>query len=283
MPGILFWNLRVRTEEDRARRETAICERLTRLVRARSPDVFVFSECVVPEAELENALNAGGRGRYVCPRSRSQRIRIWTRLDADAVADRYNGRLTKRITIREVSFPRALPVLLVGVHLRDRQTVTTEGGRGLSVMEVADRIRRIERDRGHSRTLLVGDLNMNPYEAGVVGTQALHAVMTRELTRTVSWLTARERFPCFYNPMWACFSDTSAGPPGTYYWSNADEPTNHFWQVYDQVLVRPELLDRFVSAEIIDHDGQETLLTASGRPRGGTLSDHLPIYCELSS
>ena len=283
MPGILFWNLRVRREEDRAPRETAVCERLTRLVRARSPEVFVFSECVVPETELGNALNAGGRGQYVCPRSRSRRIRVWTRLNVDAVADRYNGRLTDRITVREVSFPSALPLLLVGVHLRDRQTLTTEEGRGLSVTEVADRIRRIEREAEHRRTLLVGDLNMNPYEAGVVGTQALHAVMTRELSATVAGLTARERFPCFYNPMWSCFGDASVGPSGTYYWNNADEPTNHFWQLYDQVLVRPDLLDRFVRAEVVDHDGQESLLTPNGRPRSGTLSDHLPIYCELSS
>jgi hypothetical protein len=189
---------------------------------------LVFSECEIPEAVLGSALNATGRGAYILPASRSRRIRIWTRLAPASVVERYNGRVTNRITIREVTFPGALPILLVGVHLKDRQRLTTEEGRSLSVTEVADRVRQIERACGHSRTLLVGDLNMNPYEAGVVGTQALHAVMTRELTRTVAQLVPRERHSCFYNPMWNCFGDVSAGPPGTYYWANAEEPTNHF-------------------------------------------------------
>lgn len=282
MAGILFWNLRVRQEADRVARETAICEVLTRLVRDRSPEVLVFSECVIPEDVLGHALNAAGRGRYVFPQSRSRRIRLWTRLSAASVVDRYNGRVSDRITIRELTFPRFVPVLLVGVHLPDRQRLTTEEGRGLAVTEVAAKVRQIERDCGHSRTLLVGDLNMNPYEAGVVGTQALHAVMTRELTTTVAGLKPRERHSCFYNPMWSCFGDVSGGPAGTYYWANAEEPTNHFWQLYDQALIRPDLLAQFVRVEIVAHDGQESLLTGTGRPRARTLSDHLPLYCEFN-
>ncbi len=282
MAGILFWNLRVRQEADRKARETAICETLTRLVAARSPEVLVFSECVIPETVLSQALNAPERGVYVFPGSRSQRIRVWTRLAATSVVDRYNGRVTNRITIREVTFPGTLPILLVGVHLMDRQRLTTEEGRSLSVTEVAARVRQIEQVCGHSRTLLVGDLNMNPYEAGVVGTQALHAVMTRQLTTTVAELRSRERHSPFYNPMWNCFGDVSNGPAGTYYWENADEPTNHFWQIYDQALIRPDLLPQFIRVEIVSHDGQESLLTPTGRPRTSVLSDHLPLYCEFN-
>lgn len=282
MAGVLFWNLRVRQEPDRSAREVAICATLTNLVRDRSPELLVFSECVVPEDVLGAALNAAGHGPYVFPPSRSQRIRVWTRLPPGSVVDRYNGRVSDRITIREVTFPGTLPVLLVGVHLPDRQRLTTEEGRGLSATEVATRIRQTERACGHSRTLLVGDLNMNPYEAGVVGLQALHAVMTRELTGTVAGLTARERHSCFYNPMWCCFGDISGGPAGTYYWANAEEPTNHFWQIYDQSLIRPDLLPQFVRAEIVAHDGQQSLLTATGRPRAETLSDHLPLWCEFN-
>ncbi|MBY0459559.1 MAG: hypothetical protein K2V38_19740 [Gemmataceae bacterium] len=47
--------------------------------------------------------------------------------------------------------------------------------------------------------------------------------------------------------------------------------------------MRPALLDRFDRVEIVSHDGQESLLTANGRPRGERLSDHLPISCELTS
>lgn len=283
MPGILFWNLRVRTETDRAAREAAVCERLTRLARWRAPELFVFSECAVPDDVLGAALNAAGTGTYVCPRSRSRRIRVWTRLEESAVRDRYNSTIDDRFTIREVRAGTLPAFLLVGVHLRDRQTVTTETGRALTTSEVAARIRQIEKAEDHRRTVLIGDLNMNPYEAGVVGTQGLHAVMTRELTTTVAGLKARERHQSFYNPMWGHFGDTFEGPPGTYYWSNPDEPTNHFWQMYDQVLVRPAMLEWFVRSEILDSDGTEPLVTASGRPRATALSDHLPIWCALQN
>jgi hypothetical protein len=282
MPGLFFWNLYGRQQTNQAARAANICQTLTRLCRNRELDVLVFSECdAVPDGDITAALNTANNGVYVLPPSRSRRIRIWTRLPPAAIEDRYNGRVSDRITIREVTFPGTLPILLVGVHLLDRQRATTEVGRALTTGEIADRIRRTERDAGHTRTILVGDLNMNPYEAGVVGPQALHAVMTRELTRTVAGLTARERHSCFYNPMWSCFGDVSAGPAGTHYWENADEPTNHFWQIYDQVLIRPDLLDSFVRVEIVGDDGQESLLTPKGRPRSGLLSDHLPLYCAL--
>lgn len=282
MPGLFFWNLFGRQQTNQDARADTICRTLTRLARNRSLDVLVFSECGIPDDEISRALNAASNGEFVQPRSRSRRIRIWTRLPAASVADRYNGRVSDRITIREVTFPGALPILLVGVHLLDRMRTSTESGRALTTGEVADRIRLLERICGHTRTVLIGDLNMNPYEAGVVGTQALHAVMTKELTRTVVGLTARERHSCFYNPMWCCFGDVSNGPPGTHYWDNADDPTNHFWQLYDQVLIRPDLIGGFVRVEIVSDDGHESLLTPSGRPRSSILSDHLPLYCEFN-
>lgn len=281
MPGVFFWNLYGRQEKNRAAREAAICASLTRLARTRELDVLVFCECEMPEEAITRALNAADVGRYHLPPSRSRRIKVWTRLPQGAVSDRHNGRLTDRITIREVLFPNALPVLLAGVHLVDRLTVPTEEGRASHATEFAAVIHSKEKELGHSRTVLVGDLNMNPYEAGVVGTRGFHAVMTRQLARTVPRLAARSRHPGFYNPMWSCFGDVSPGPPGTHYWSNAEEPTNHFWQLYDQVLVRPELVDAFVRVQVISTDGEIEFMTPTGRPRARVLSDHLPICAEF--
>ena len=52
--------------------------------------------------------------------------------------------------------------------------------------------------------------------------------------------------------------------------------------MYDQVLVRPELADKLGRVEILDFDGQQSLVTKrSGRPRRSVSSDHLPIFFEL--
>lgn len=281
MPGFLFWNLHGRSTATHPNRPADLCASLTRLARAYSLDVLVFAECDLDDQSVSNALNQAGVGLYTKPESRSQKIDVWTRLSPDAVIDRYNGSVRDRITIREVRFPATLPILLVGVHLRDRQTVYTDGGRGLRATEISAAIRRVESRSGHSRTILVGDLNMNPYEAGVVSPQALHAVMTRELATTVNTWQSRERHPCFYNPMWSCFGDQSYGPAGTHYFPNSEEPTNHFWHLYDQILMRPELIAQFVRVEILDGDGTESFVSRRGRPRTKALSDHLPLFFEF--
>lgn len=281
MPGFLFWNLHGVSSATHQNRPAELCASFTRLVKRHSLDVLIFAECDLTDGDVSKALNDAGVGTYVKPWSRSEKVHVWTRLPSADVEDRYNGKMAERITVREVQFPNTLPLLLVGVHLRDRQTVYTDSGRALGTAEVADAVRRVESRVGHSRTILVGDLNMNPYEAGVVGTQALHAVMTKDLARAVGGWSAREDHSCFYNPMWGFFGDMSAGPPGTYFFPNTQEPTNHFWHLYDQVLVRPELVDQFVKVEILDGDGQESFLTHTGRPRAKMLSDHLPLFFEF--
>lgn len=281
MPGFLFWNLHGQSSVNQTGRTAELCESLTRLVQRHPIDVLVFSECGIDDATLATALNQAGVGTYSKPESRSRRIQVWTRLAMDAIEDRYNGRVSDRITIREVQFPGTLPILLVGVHLRDRQTVNSDVGRYDWATQVSAAIRRVESRVGFSRTVLVGDLNMNPYEPGVVGPQGFHAVLTRDLAQTVTSLSGREQHPCFYNPMWSCFGDQSFGPAGTLFYPNTKEPTNHFWHLFDQMLLRPELIDQFVRVEILDGDGTESFVSQRGRPRTRTLSDHLPIYFEF--
>lgn len=281
MARILFWNLYGRQESNRERRAAAVCDSLTRLVQSHSIDVLLFAECLIAETQLQAAFDASGSGEYRCPTSRSRKVKLWSRLAPDRVIDRHCEMFGSELTIREVLFPGCDPILLAGVHLADRITLGTESGRALSAYAIAEAIRRTEADRGHSRTILIGDLNMNPYEAGVVGSHAFHGVMTKALADRMSDLAARKPYSCFYNPMWALFGDQSAGPPGTHYFDNSKEPTNHFWQLYDQLLIRPDLVARFVRVEILTGDGVNSFLTREGRPARHRLSDHLPILAEF--
>lgn len=131
---------------------------------------------------------------------------------------------------------------------------------------------------GHQRTVLIGDLNMNPFDKGLVGAQALNAVMTRDLARREERIVANRAYRLFYNPMWGCFGDQTPGPPGTYFYSASG---GYFWNIFDQVLLRPALMDCLVELRIVDEDGQDSLLTERGRPRAAELSDHLPLLVRL--
>jgi hypothetical protein len=86
----------------------------------------------------------------------------------------------------------------------------------------------------------------------------------------------------FYNPMWSLFGDWSPGPAGTYYYSNSEHRV-FFWNIFDQVLIRPDLLDRFSNEElkVLDSDGNVSFLSPRGVPNVKLGSDHLPILFKL--
>ena len=82
--------------------------------------------------------------------------------------------------------------------------------------------------------------------------------------------------------MWSCFGDNTLGPPGSYYYY-ASKQINYFWNIFDKVLIRPDLLEFFVNDDlkILTEAGSIQLLTPSGIPNIGIASDHLPIIFSL--
>jgi len=79
--------------------------------------------------------------------------------------------------------------------------------------------------------------------------------------------------------MWRLLGDDTKGLPGTYYYRGTEHKV-FFWNVFDQVLIRPDLLDRFRGDDlaILHSDGENSFLSAKGLPH---LSDHLPLYFKL--
>ncbi len=285
MVTFLFWNLHGRAKKNRDARAARLRDSIARLAAHRHLDVLIFTECAIRPADLLASLNALGIGPYYQVASISKRILFFSRLPPNQWKwdDLFANNVEDRMAILELQGGTAASILLAAVHFYDRTRVPTPGGRAQQVRRIiVEDLRKTEIAIGHQRTVLVGDLNMHPYEEGVVGAEALHAVMSEELAERLPGLTARAGRLCFYNPMWALFGDRTPGPAGTYYWDNADEPTNHFWNMYDQVLIRPTLVKRFVRVEVLDSDGGQSLVTREGRPRSAKFSDHLPLFFELN-
>ena len=282
----LFWNIR----RGRGGRLGGCLSRLA----SHAIDVFLFAEPPADRTSVVAALNAQPSSPYTAVESQSERVRFFTRKNgplAGAVwRDRYFDAVSDRITALECQPQGALSVLIIGAHLESLAHLSA-GGQTEWAREVAKDIQTIEGDVGHTRTVLVGDLNMNPFDGGVVQTTALHAVMTRDLTDVVVRHEARTGFPVFYNPMWSCLGDRPASrlqprgrrrPPGTYYFDNTNDRANTFWQMFDQVLLRPPLMEKLTHLEVLVSDGAEEFVTAEGKPRQDLISDHLPILFELN-
>jgi hypothetical protein len=122
---------------------------------------------------------------------------------------------------------------------------------------------------------------MNPFEAGMVGARGgLHAVMSRRVAARETRVVQNDKYRFFYNPMWNHLGDrTEAG--GTFYYENS-EAVCYFWNMYDQVLLRPDLLKGFApeKVRIVTEIGGVALLEG-GRPNTKVASDHLPVVVEL--
>jgi hypothetical protein len=105
--------------------------------------------------------------------------------------------------------------------------------------------------------------------------------MTRQLALEGSRIVAGTEYPFLYNPMWGSLGDRTAGPAGSHY-ARISAPLSYFWNTFDQVLIRPALLDAFPgNVKIVDSIGDQSLIGDNGRIDSDFGSDHLPLFFSL--
>lgn len=277
MLSMLFWNLRGNQVSTWSNRVARLRQSVKNFAIHFDIDLLLFAESGFEPSDGVGDLNQQNRGVYRVPPSIVDRFQIYSRLPDDAVTSQYDSP-DSRLTIRRVRRPGG-EILLAVLHFQS-QLFFSETEQALLATELRKNVELTEDTVGHQRTVLIGDLNMNPFDPGVAAAGALHAVMTQGLAGPEGRVVAGQQYRLFYNPMWGHFGDRTPGPPGTLYYSTST-PVNYYWNIFDQVLLRPELAPALRELTILDHDGQESLLTATGRPRVAELSDHLPILCRL--
>lgn len=267
MVSFLFWNL------NNNRSENAI----VKIVKKHEIDIIILCEWKCSSVDLLAKLNVIDPDFYPTF-GLTKKIKIFTKFSNTFIKPIYENR---RLTIRHISLPLRKDILLAVVHFPDMRNHKPDSQFAESI-NLGNTIREQERKIGHSRTVLVGDLNMNPFDPGVVAANGLHAVMTRSVADKGSRIVQETKYPFFYNPMWSLFGDGTRCTPGTYYYYHSEQVT-FFWNMFDQVLIRPELLDRFNihDVQIIDSDGEASLLSSDGAPNR-TISDHLPISFKIN-
>ena len=276
--SFLFWNIR------RAQ-GTRFFESLRRLA-GRGIDVFIFAEPPEDDAKLLGAIGSGSGEKYYRVPSESKRLKLFSCLSDCDWADRFSGDLSSRITAHELTVTNHPSILLIGAHLHDPMRHSSED-RAEWARKLAVQIRQLERDADHARTILVGDLNMNPFDQGLVATTGLHALMTSSLTLSVQRMKSRREHRPFYNPMWSLLGDRLGRElqlrlvSGTYFHDNSQALASPFWQMFDQVLLQYDLIQSLVRLEILESDGQDLLISRSGRPRREAISDHLPLSFDI--
>ncbi len=268
MTTFLFWNTNKKPLE----------EAIAALVDAHMVDVLILAESSARPVDLLARLNRLGKQGFHLTFGLSKGIIVFTGFSSQLVHPVYE---TDRISIRRLALPARCEILLAMVHFPSKLHWSGDS-QAIECTELAREIRTQEEKAGHNRTVVVGDMNMNPFEAGLVSAAGLNAVMTRDLAERRFRTVQSKQYPFFYNPMWNHFGDRHDGPPGTYYYERS-EHICHFWNIFDQVLFRPDLVNRCPSdgVRILTRAGDRSLLAEDGTPNTRLASDHLPLLFEL--
>lgn len=164
-------------------------------------------------------------------------------------------------------------------HLPSKAYADHEARREIIIGKLLNDISCLEAELKTEHTMIVGDFNINPFEDACVGARYLHGIPYYAETVKKKRKVAGTDFYMFYNPMWNFLGDFQS-PFGTYYYNKGSSAT--FWNIYDQVIIRPELRERFVdeSLKILTKTKELSLVDSDGHPIV-SISDHLPIIFEI--
>ncbi len=263
----VFWN----------QNRKSLVDLSTAIAREHRVDVLLLAECGCDPDELRIRLGeVTGRAwwHHASPVPERGALRVFSSQTASAFRE-IRGDSQGRLSVRVFQYEHR-EVLLALLHISSKLHAR-ETSQLLESVDIVDTLRMIEEERGHRRTIVVGDFNMNPFEDGLVASRGFNAVSTRRRAAKGARIVQGRTHPLFYNPMWNLFGDETPGPAGTFFRS-VSEHAGIDWNMFDQVLVSPELLPKFSRAlQILTRAGDQDLLTRHGRPNQRTASDHLPI------
>jgi hypothetical protein len=255
---------------------TATPSMVATLAAVHEPDVIILVESNHGVAITVEALNLHTEFLYQIPFSVNDRFQIFARMPPKRVHPVYDGHY---LTIKQIEPVLGQNILLAAVHLPSKLRLDAQEQACLC-NRWARNISEAEIKVGHLRTVVIGDLNMNPFEDGLVGAEGFHAISSRTVVAREARTVLGEKRSFFYNPMWSMMGDV-AGHAGTYYYASGG-PIAYFWNTFDQVLLRPEFARNFISGDvaiITSVDGKR-LLDSKGIP-DKDISDHLPIIATL--
>lgn len=171
-------------------------------------------------------------------------------------------------------------ILLCGIHLNSQRNPEHKEIRDDRIRRIVQDVMDCEKSQSTNNTVIVGDFNVPPYDNSCISSMCFYAQPIYEETiRRSRKVDKVDRF-MFYNPMWNLLGDLNK-PYGTYYYPGSN-PINTYWHILDQVIIRPDLRNRFVneSLKILTTTSHRSLLDTKGHP-DKSISDHLPLTFEI--
>lgn len=262
--NILFWNI---NKKD-------LSEQIKDIAEFKSIDILILCEYRMNDVAFLNNLNKNISTFKISNCIGCDKIKIYTKFSLSQLKIINES---ARWTIRQITHPFYSPFLLVCTHLPSKINWDSSS----QLMEATifrDAIENAKKITGVSRTVIIGDLNMNPFEDGVTSTLALHATPVKSIALSGKRRVQKKDYEYYYNPMWNFLGDESMGDvAGTHYYRSSQHVSLD-WNIFDQVIISPNMIN-FVpnkQLEIITKTLKHNFITANGKIND-KYSDHLPL------
>lgn len=262
---IVFWNIN----------KNNLKIELEALSNGINPDIIFLAETNMSVASILTALNNSSVSYFYNIDPICKKIKMFSKFH-----DKFVTPITSnlRYTVRKIEVPAYPEFNLMCLHYQSKVNWDFADQAAHST-ELNSVIKDFESKTNSSLTLVIGDFNMNPFDFGMVQTTGLHAVMSKVVALKKSRTVDGKEYPFFYNPMWSFYGDNGKGKVNGTIYNTLSKPINYFWNIFDQVLVRPDLIEHIDEnkLEIITELNNTLSLLKKTDIVNDTISDHLPI------
>lgn len=161
---------------------------------------------------------------------------------------------------------------IIGLHLPAPPWATPSDRKSV-IRKIVQDINELEKDSQNKKTVVIGDFNCNPFSEEIIEKDAFNAVLFKTLINEQEIVEYNEeKRRRFYNPLVHFLSETTQ-TLGSIYCSSGNYQL--YWNSFDQVLVRKELVEKIESIEYIKTVNGKSLVKKL-KP-DNTISDHLPL------
>jgi len=266
---IIFWNTA----------KHSLLNELALLVKHQQPDVLILAEIGNTPKEIVRTLSNKTFSFNYNEDPICEKVYIFSKYP-----DKWMPLVTStlRLTVRSMQVPQYPIFNLLGIHYQSKLHWDFIDQAAYTVV-ANNIIDKFENQQQNNNTLLIGDFNMNPFEPGMIQATGFHGVINKSVAKKKKRIIDGKDYPFFYNPMWSFFGDKGKGKvSGTFYQSHS-KPVNYFWNIFDQVLLRPSLIKYFSEEDlqIITKLGDDLNLLKKSGLINRKISDHLPISCTI--
>ena len=145
-----FWNAH----------KNSLTQAISDLAHQHNVDVLILAESDINVNKLLAELNAADAPHFQFTFGLCKRIKIYTKFSREFIKPVFES---DRLTVRHLQLPAQTDILLAAIHFPSK-LFFTEASQTSECFELARSIRSVEEKLGHTRTILVGDFNMNPLE-----------------------------------------------------------------------------------------------------------------------